>query len=81
MHFEVSHSVKYFIHLTRLRIRATRKKTIVNINQVACVTQIDVITKLIRCAEIAHQHRYKVLITIDDLDRIPLTKVQQVQQA
>ncbi|XP_039260381.2 uncharacterized protein LOC120336713 [Styela clava] len=44
-------------------------------------TEVEVITKLIQCARFTHQKDYKIVITIDDLDRVPLKKVQAVLEA
>lgn len=43
--------------------------------------EVAVITRLLHCARFTHQRDYKVFITIDDLDRVPLTKVKSVLEA
>lgn len=40
--------------------------------------QIAVVTKLIHCARFTHQKDYKVVITIDDLDRIQMKKASVI---
>ncbi|XP_076817265.1 uncharacterized protein LOC143462849 isoform X2 [Clavelina lepadiformis] len=44
-------------------------------------TEVMFISKLIKCVEFCYKKRYKVIITIDDLDRVPLDKVKSVLEA
>jgi len=45
------------------------------INNFYFASQVHAITKLIQCAEFTNNKMYTVVITIDDLDRVPLDKV------
>ncbi|XP_078492068.1 uncharacterized protein LOC100180590 [Ciona intestinalis] len=44
-------------------------------------TEVHVITKLIECVRFTHKKKFKVVITIDDLDRVPLSQVKSVLEA
>nr|CAB3262168.1 uncharacterized protein LOC100178218 [Phallusia mammillata] len=43
--------------------------------------EIKVIEKLVRCLRFTHQQNYKIIISIDDLDRCPHEKVKSVLEA
>jgi len=38
-------------------------------------------TQLVKCAEFTHKRRYRIVIFIDDLDRVDHTKVKSVLEA
>ena len=42
---------------------------------ISLLVQVNLMTKLVKCAEFTHRRKYKIVIFIDDLDRIGEEKV------
>jgi len=75
----MSNSQRRRIHKAMEGTRGSMKEQLGFMNKVK--TEVATISKLIRFVEYIHNKEYKIVISIDDLDRVPLDKVKSILDA